>query len=313
MNDKVNIRVKFDKLDIDKQELTTSNGWTKNQLQKNDEQPKDRYFNNLDKVGIDISGFGAKISFNPNKIIGIEPAKGVLTYQQFRQSIEYVEEQLCEHGLKLNRLDKIAQVIAYHNSFDVIPNFGYDAYRPVFESIPTPNKLDRLVTQGTLYFQKPDFSKVVTIYDKTKESELDYNCIRFENRYNKIRSTKRVLLGSINEAEYYSRRAEQKSEIERAFFHAKITQKISNSWVYDFLIEHGNNCSLNVGLYSEIGKLEVSQYEPTYAINQLNNGTDAQRRAARRFVNATKEMYVSSNEYFLELYNELKTLFRGAA
>lgn len=320
MNDKLRLRVKYENLDIDNQNLSPLYGWELKQTRINDEQPKDKHFCNLEKLVLEICGYGLKIDFNPNKIIGIEPARGVLTYNQLQQSIEYVEEQLLEHGLKLKRLDKIALITSYHNSFDIIPNNGYDVYRPILESITTPNRLDRRIEKGTLYYQTSDNSKVITVYDKTKERNdnnkapaLDYNCIRFENRYNKIRAKKRILLSALSETEYYSRRAKQKAEIDRLLFNGNNSYHIFGSWVADYLIEQSNNFGLGMSTFSDIGKRCVSEVKTPYATNQLMNGTDAQKRSARRFINAIQEMYVSSNEYCLELYNELKNLFKSVA
>jgi hypothetical protein len=140
---------------------------------------------------------GLRIDFNPNKILDVKPCTQI-EHKELQQSISIVETHLKSIGIDCNVNN--AKVYKYHQCFDIEPHKPYKSYLPMILTLKPKREIrksEKKIIENSFYMQNK--TQIVSIYDKSKESNLDYNCIRFEHRINKMPKQDKFLLGSLND------------------------------------------------------------------------------------------------------------------
>lgn len=176
------------------------------------------YYNESDNYKIAKSYKGIKLEFNPNKLM--KKAIGsdnILTFNELNDCVDMIEQEISEIGIDCKLKEQ--RIYRYDTNFDIITPKQYYHYIPILKMVlpNTPVKKFRKFThESTLYLQNSN--KVIACYDKTKESELDFNCMRLEVRNLKIVKEQRYSLKSMSESKYWQIRAKDKSLIEQQLF-----------------------------------------------------------------------------------------------
>lgn len=260
---------------------------------------------------------GIRIDFNPNKIMNILPTQ-ILTYPQLVESLKIVSDEVNSIGIGI---DFNRQMIArHHTSFDLFPNKSYNAYRPMIKSIIPDTKVikrgSKKLFEDTLYLENK--SRTITVYDKTKESELNFNCIRFEDRFEKIPTKKRLLISDLNESLYYQKRHEAKQMISNSIFHV-LNESTSNTALLAMeLIAQGistNDISKYISTQSINKDLEILElnskqlFTAPSKINGIHNKTYSQMLRLRNMLNDYQLIPVE----YIDKYYEIKNLFSKVA
>lgn len=176
-----------------------------------------KYYYNPDNYNADINGHGLRVSFNPNKIKG-QAVGTLISYRDFIETTRQVESDLQARGVDFKVMD--GKISRYDNSFDLQTSEMYSCYEPIIRTL-TPNT--RGIKQGrqrlienSLYFGNN--SKEIIIYDKSKESGLKENFMRFELRHLKLSSKEKMQLWQVDKKKYYDNRSQDKEIISNTLF-----------------------------------------------------------------------------------------------
>lgn len=311
MNDKLALHFKANEFERTKQ---FDNYFTTDLITRNNAGASTTYFEksfrNAEKYNADISNKGLLISFNPNKINNRVYNFENLPYSDFLHSVNEIEEEINQSGIdvKFNN----GKIVRYDNSFDIQTKYPYSEYSPLLKTLVPNNKAIRQarkrIYEGTVYFGNK--SSETTIYNKTLESNLNIDVIRFEHKHLKLPKDNKPLLKNITENEYYQRRKKDKNRIGIQLFITK-PEILENKHLeyFAYLLKEGfsnsninklfaYNCIRNEGLETVLDLLTVPKKDKYYQKN------------SRYRKDLISSLVLSSD--FLPLYNELEQLFRKA-
>lgn len=278
-------------------------------------------FNSEDgKVHISIDGRGAKIELNPNKMCGYKPDTSDLTsYEQIVSSVDETYERLLQAGFVLPDLKKYGSVYSYDNSFDLLPENPFKEYKPIFKTagaMQTTNPKARRKSdiKGTLYFSTASGNSVITVYDKQRESGLDYPCARIECRHTHV---KKVPFGKLSAKDYETARSKDKAQIAKMFFRSENPyftselEKVVLEYVYYQTLKGKFGANEQKGLCNLVLAYCPSALE---LLNAARGGfSESNKRQARRILNEIK-LYIGFESVEMQnRYFELLNLFKVAA
>ena len=278
-------------------------------------------FNSDDgKVHVGIEERGAKIELNPNKICGYKPNTSDLTsYEQIVNCVDETNERLFQAGFSLPNLKKCGRVYSYDNSFDLLPENPFREYQPIFKltgAMQTTNPKARRKTdiKGTLYFSTASGNSVITVYDKTTESGLDYPCVRIECRHNQV---KKVPFGNLTANDYLTARSKDKTQISKMFFSSEKSYFSSDfeKCILDYLYDQGINRQFGYKEQKGLCNIVLANCPP--ALELLNAArlgfSESNKRKTRRILNEVKSYIGFESVEMQTRYFELLNLFRVAA
>jgi len=258
---------------------------------------------------------GGKFEINPNKVIGYRPAKDeTASFKDVQKAFEQATEELLEAGLECPNFLTKGKLFAYHNAFDIETDCPYSNYEPIFKisggSSTDPTARRQREEKGTQYFSTNTGNTVLTVYNKTAESELLYNCIRHELRHDKFR---KILMSSVNESFYLQTRQKDHARIMRMLYNG-IDEKYVGTWL-SYLAHTGANNKLSKRNLAEIGCIVTSQDPTALRILQTlhRNARGNDKRNIRYVLNALSPWQLFTDNFLLERYNELKTKFSAVA
>lgn len=187
---------------------------------------------NLELVKITKNGIYLIIEFNPNKIKSKQPSDA-LSYTEFKESFEFVENELTKVGINLDINKQL--IYKTHYSFDILPTKEYKEYYPIIATcLPVKSKVHKKNyehQENSIYLENS--TKQIICYDKKLESNLTNETIRFEIRNNKIDKSNRNTLHNLSESLYYKKRYDNKAIITKSFF--SITESNENNSIFSML------------------------------------------------------------------------------
>lgn len=278
-------------------------------------------FNSDDgKVHIGIDGRGAKIELNPNKMCDYKPDTSDLTsFKQIVNGVDETDERLFQAGFSLPNLKKCGRVYSYDNSFDLLPENPFKEYSSIFKiagamQTTNPKTRRRSDIKGTLYFSTSSGNNVITVYDKQRESGLDYPCVRIECRHNHV---KKVPFGKLTERDYLNVRSKDKTQIAKMFFGSENPYFTSEfeKCVIEYVYEQTLRGSFGSNELKGLAKLILANFP--LALEVLNAArlgfSESNKRKTRRILNGEKSYIGFESLEMQNRYNELLNLFRGAA
>lgn len=319
MNDKIRMYHKPDEINVDTIRKLFENGsedqnWIWKEIKNYSTGAVDEIFiYNSDNVHVGIrTGNGAKIELNPNKILCNKPAQdGVLSYKEIKQTIEQANEELIETGFDCPNLLTSGKLFSYHNSFDIETDYPYSNYEPMFKmlggAMTNPAARRYKDIKGTQYYSTSTGNTVVTIYDKTAESELLFNCIRHEIRHERL--SKKIPMSAVNERFYLQSRQKDHARIMDMFYNGFDKTFLGSPWSY--LVQAAANGTLTKKTLSEMMYIQIAQDRTQMDVIKVihRNARGNAKRNCRYILQALKPWQTFTDNTLSERYNELKTKF----
>lgn len=314
MNDKTHIYIPLEhfylkennKFDYEERRVITS-GITKTF--------KKRYINAA-KYSIDLDTYrGLLIKYNPNKIMNIPIGSQVMEYKQLNESLEYMNNVLYESGLEVD-IKKHGILTRYDNSYDLKTKEAYKSYLPLVQTLAPIKSIrqgkTRLIENTWYSGNKKD---IVTIYDKTRESGLDFNCIRFEARH-KLRDKNRIPVKQISEKTYLHLRNQDKQFIKDNIFvrNPQVLESEYLPFISDLMNTDLDMKNIQKAVFIVVVKNECNKHQLSLdTLFRVARYEDKEYNRNRRIVREMNKSLLLLNSELRDLYYELSYKFSEVA
>lgn len=314
MNDKNHIYIPLENVNLaNSNKFSVEKKETSSPLGNKTESVK--YFLNAPDYNFDLDGRGLLIKYNPNKLMNIPLGVQVMEYKQLNESFEYIADMLNESGLDTD-IKKHGLLTRYDNSYDLRTNENYKSYMPLVQTLAPIKRIRQSKTrtiENTWY--SGNKTDLITIYDKTKESNLDFNLMRFEARH-KLRDKKRIPISRISETTYYQLRYKDKQFIKDTIF-TRNPQVLSSEYLPLIADLIDTDLSMNqitqavfvVVVKNECNKTQLS-LDKLFSVARSNDSTYQRNR---RIENKLNETMLLVNSRQRDLYYELSYKFSEVA
>lgn len=269
---------------------------------------------NFDFAQITINRRGLLLACNPNLISGYTYfTDNYLTYNEFRNSVNYVEQELNQRGLELKIRD--GKLRRYDFPFDITLNHHYKEYFPIISQLlPFIRNNTTKTYENSIYYGNR--TRQVIIYDKTKEQLekhaeiIPYNIARIEFRHLKAKRLN-LELSFINDRKYYELRSNSKTFIADKLFNRN-TQQVQND-IMDLLFNAINsnetvNGACQQFFFSGYHYLRLNGFdvETPFRVPRSNSNYSYLYRLKK----LTQRDLAITTDYYKDLFIELKHKFQ---
>ena len=261
-----------------------------------------------------INNFGLSVIFNPNKIMKKAPGVDLLTYTEFKESIEIVNDTFTSVGFDFDI--RQAKITRYDTCFDLLTDEPYNAYAPLIKTMCPISKIRKARKQlfeDTLYLGNN--SQVVTAYDKTTEDHLKDNVLRLEHRLLNIDSDVKFFIKDLTASKYKTLRTKSKKVIQDNLFNRNpvVCESEPLSFLASALNSDSNGSKIKTEFFNFVIATACIKLGVDVSIFLKEDRSNEQRyRRNNRILKEISNYCLVKNDELKNLLTELKTKFKLA-